>query len=124
MLLDGPDCYNLPMPINRRIVLAERPVGMPKPSDFRLEEVSAAEPGPGECLVRAAYMSVDPYMRGRISGRKSYAESVQIGQTIVGAAVGRVIASNAPERYRRQLCHGKSRMAGVRDRFRSGVATG
>ena len=90
------DCYNLPMPINRRIVLAERPVGMPKPSDFRLEEAPAAEPGPGECLVRAAYMSVDPYMRGRISGRKSYAASVQIGQTIVGGAVGKVIASNAP----------------------------
>ena len=90
------DCYNLPMPINRRIVLAERPVGMPKPSDFRLEEAPAAEPGLGECLVRASYMSVDPYMRGRISGRKSYAASVQIGQTIVGGAVGKVIASNAP----------------------------
>ncbi len=84
------------MPINRRIVLAERPVGVPKPSDFRLEELPATEPEAGECLVEASYMSVDPYMRGRLSDRKSYAAPVEIGQTIVGAAVGKVIASNAP----------------------------
>lgn len=85
------------MPRNRRIVLAARPVGVPKESDFRLVEDPAPEPGPGECLVRAAYMSVDPYMRGRISGRKSYAASVEIGQTMVGAAVGRVVASRTDQ---------------------------
>ncbi len=80
---------------NRRIVLAARPAGLPKPSDFRLEEVPVSSPGPGECLVRARYMSVDPYMRGRMSGRKSYAAPVEIGQTMVGASVGEVIESNS-----------------------------
>ena len=80
---------------NRRIVLAARPVGVPKPSDFRLEEESVSSPSAGECLVRVHYMSVDPYMRGRISGRKSYAAPVEIGQTMVGASVGEVIESNS-----------------------------
>lgn len=79
--------------MNRRIVLAARPVGVPKPSDFRLEEAPVPEPGDGECLVQVSYLSVDPYMRGRISGRKSYAEPVGIGQVIVGRSVGRVLAS-------------------------------
>ena len=65
------------------------------PSDFRLEEAPAPEPGDGEVLVQVSYLSVDPYMRGRISGRKSYAAAVEIGQTMVGAAVGRVVASNS-----------------------------
>ena len=80
---------------NRRIVLAARPVGVPKPSDFRLEQVPVSSPGAGECLVKVHYMSVDPYMRGRISGRKSYAAPVEIGQTMVGASVGEVIESNS-----------------------------
>ena len=80
---------------NRRIVLAARPVGVPKPSDFRLEEVPVFSPAAGECLVKVHFMSVDPYMRGRISGRKSYAAPVEIGQTMVGASVGEVIESNS-----------------------------
>ena len=76
-------------------MLAARPVGMPLPSDFRLEEAPVPEPANGECLVQVSYLSVDPYMRGRISGRKSYAAPVEIGQTIVGNAVGRVIASKS-----------------------------
>ncbi len=81
--------------MNKRIVLAARPVGMPKPSDFRLEQVPLPTPAEGECLVQAHYMSVDPYMRGRISGRKSYAAPVAIDQVMVGASVGKVIASNS-----------------------------
>ncbi len=54
-------------------------------------------PGAGQCLVRVAYLSVDPYMRGRISGRKSYAAPVEIGQIMVGSVVGRVIKSNSDE---------------------------
>ena len=76
-------------------MLAARPVGVPVPSDFRLEEAPVPEPADGECLIRVSYLSVDPYMRGRISGRKSYAAPVEIGQTIVGNAVGRVIASRS-----------------------------
>lgn len=80
---------------NRRIVLASRPVGVPKPSDFRLERAPIPAPADGECLVRSHYLSVDPYMRGRISGRKSYAEPVGIGEVIVGAAVGEVLESRS-----------------------------
>jgi hypothetical protein len=80
---------------NRRIVLAARPVGVPKPSDFRLEEVPVSSLGTGECLVKVHFMSVDPYMRGRISGRKSYAAPVEIGQTMVGESVGQVVESNS-----------------------------
>lgn len=82
---------------NRRVVLAARPVGVPKPSDFRLEEVPVSSPAAGECLVKVHFMSVDPYMRGRISGRKSYAAPVEIGQTMVGASVGEVIESNSDQ---------------------------
>ena len=80
--------------VNRRIVLASRPVGVPRESDFRLEEASLVDPQVGQCQVQVSYLSVDPYMRGRISGRKSYAAPVAIGQTIVGAAVGKVVASS------------------------------
>ncbi len=76
-------------------MLAARPVGVPALSDFRLEEAPLPELREGECRIQISYLSVDPYMRGRISGRKSYAAAVQIGQTIVGAAVGRVIASKS-----------------------------
>lgn len=76
-------------------MLAARPVGLPKKSDFRLEDGPVPEPGDGECLVQTSFMSVDPYMRGRISGRKSYAAAVEIGQTMVGGAVGRVLASHS-----------------------------
>lgn len=85
------------MPQNRKIVLASRPVGVPVESDFRLEDEPVPEPRPGECLIQVSYLSVDPYMRGRISGRKSYAAAVELGQTIVGAAVGKVIDSNSDE---------------------------
>ena len=83
------------MSTNRRVVLAARPVGVPALSDFRLEEAPVDVPGEGDCLIRASYLSVDPYMRGRISGRKSYAAPVEIGQTMVGASVGRVIESKS-----------------------------
>lgn len=94
------------MPNHRRVVLAARPVGFPVPSDFRLEEVPVPEPADGECLVQVSYLSVDPYMRGRISGRKSYAAPVEIGQTIVGNAVGRVIASKTDSIAVGEYVHG------------------
>ena len=87
-------------------MLAARPVGMPVPSDFRLEEVPVPEPATGECLVQVSYLSVDPYMRGRISGRKSYAAPVEIGRTIVGNAVGRVIASKSDSITVGEYVHG------------------
>ena len=81
--------------VNRQILLASRPVGVPKESDFRLVESPVGAPGEGECLVRGAYLSVDPYMRGRLRDRKSYAPPVQVGDVMVGGVAGRVIESRA-----------------------------
>ncbi len=79
--------------VNQAIVLAARPVGFPQPNDFRLEQRAVPQLQHGEFLVRVIYLSLDPYMRGRISDAKSYAASVQIGEVIVGGGVGRVVAS-------------------------------
>src|SRR6185503_14098706 len=79
--------------MNRQIVLKRRPVGLPRPDDFELVESSAPAPGDGEVLVRTIYLSLDPYMRGRISGARSYAQSVEPGQVIVGGTVGQVVES-------------------------------
>ena len=80
----------------KHIVLARRPQGAPVDADFRLEEAPVPQPGPGEVLVRVLYMSLDPYMRGRMDDAKSYAKPVPIGGTMEGGAVGEVIASNDP----------------------------
>ena len=63
---------------NRQIVLAARPVGAPKDGDFRLVEAARPEPGAGEMLCRTVYLSLDPYMRGRMNATKSYAASAEI----------------------------------------------
>ena len=82
--------------MNRRIVLASRPSAEPTPDNFRLEtEQSAPEPGPSQLLVKNLYLSVDPYMRGRMSDRASYARPVAIGEVMVGGTVGKVVKSNA-----------------------------
>jgi NADPH-dependent curcumin reductase CurA len=81
----------------RRITLASRPVGEPTPANFTLEEVALPAPGPGQVAVRTVYLSLDPYMRGRMSDAKSYAAPVAIGDVMVGGTVGEVIASEAPE---------------------------
>ena len=82
---------------NRRIVLASRPVGEPKPTDFRLESAPAPEPGPGQVLLRTLWLSLDPYMRGRMSDAKSYAKPVGIGEVMTGGIVGEVVRSNDPK---------------------------
>lgn len=79
---------------NRRIVLNSRPHGAPKPADFRLENTSVPEPGDGEMLLRTIYLSLDPYMRGRMSEGPSYAEPVALDEVIVGGTVCRVARSN------------------------------
>jgi len=83
--------------VNRRITLASRPVGFPKDTDFELVEDSVSEPDKGELLLRTLYLSLDPYMRGRISEARSYAASVEIGQTMVGGTVSSVVASRHPK---------------------------
>jgi NADPH-dependent curcumin reductase CurA len=75
--------------------LAARPDGRPVPSDFALVEAPVRQPGPGEILVRNAYLSVDPYMRGRMNDVKSYVPPFAIGAAMDGGAVGHVVASAA-----------------------------
>src|ERR1700712_434922 len=78
---------------SREIQLAARPHGEPKPTDFRLVDVELPDPGPGEILVRNTYMSVDPYMRGRMNDVKSYTPPFQLGEAMDGGAIGEVVAS-------------------------------
>jgi hypothetical protein len=82
--------------LSRRIVLAARPVGLPKESDFRLEAGPSAGPGEGEVLVRALYLSLDPYMRMRISAGRSYAPPIAVGEVMIGGVVGEVLDSRDP----------------------------
>ena len=79
---------------SREVVLASRPVGMPKLEDFEVREVELPNPGAGEVLVRNVCMSVDPYMRGRMIERKSYIPPIALGDTLTGGAIGRVERSN------------------------------
>ena len=82
--------------VNRRIVLASRPHGAPTRDNFRIEQVPLPEPGAGQVLLRTVYLSLDPYMRGRMSDAPSYAPPVELGAVMVGGAVSRVEASNHP----------------------------
>ena len=87
----------MPELVNRRWTLANRPVGYPEESDFTIVEADVDDPRHGEILVRTLYLSLDPYMRGRLRDRRSYAVPVGIGDVMVGEGVGRVIASRSDE---------------------------
>ncbi len=80
----------------KQFQLATRPVGLPKESDFKLVEAHLPPPRQGEVLAKTIYLSVDPYMRGRITGIRTYADPVNIGDVMVGGAVGQVIESRDP----------------------------
>ncbi len=95
-------------PSARRIVLAARPNGDPKPTDFREESFSVPTPGPGQVLLRTIWLSLDPYMRGRITDRPSYAPPVPIGGVMVGGTVSEVIASNNAAFAKRDIVLGQS----------------
>ena len=87
-----------PIPsVNRQFVLAARPVGMPKESDFRLVEAPLPALAQGQVLLRSMFLSVDPYMRGRMTGVRTYADPVDVGQVMVGGTVGKVIQSTNPQ---------------------------
>lgn len=81
---------------NLQILLRRRPQGEPTPDDFEAREAPAPEPGEGEVLVRARFLSLDPYMRGRMSDAKSYAKPVELGAVMEGQTAGEVVASRAP----------------------------
>lgn len=78
---------------NKRVVLASRPVGPVSESNFRVEEAPVPKPAEGEVLVRNLWLSLDPYMRGRMSDAKSYVKGVEIGEVMVGQTVGEVVES-------------------------------
>jgi NADPH-dependent curcumin reductase CurA len=80
----------------RQIVLVSRPKGQPSTENFRLESAALPEVEPGQVLVATRYLSLDPYMRGRMSDRKSYAEPVGIGEVMGGEVVGEVVSSKDP----------------------------
>lgn len=82
---------------NVQIVLARRPKGAVQESDFRRVETDVPEIGDGQFLVRNRYLSLDPYMRGRMNDAKSYAKSVELGEVMVGGTVGEVIESRHPD---------------------------
>ena len=85
-----------PLPsVNRQFKLAARPVGLPKESDFSLVDSKMPSPAEGQVLVKSAYLSVDPYMRGRITGVRTYADPVNIGEVMPGGTVGQVVESKA-----------------------------
>jgi NADPH-dependent curcumin reductase CurA len=81
---------------NQRVVLASRPVGPVSEANFRLEEAPLPKPADGEVLVRNLWLSLDPYMRGRMSDARSYAKGVELGEVMVGQTVGEVVESRHP----------------------------
>jgi NADPH-dependent curcumin reductase CurA len=83
------------MTTNRRIVLASRPTTAPSEDNFRLETADVPELAPGQVLVRHHFLSLDPYMRGRMSDQKSYATPQPIGEVMIGGTVGEVVATRA-----------------------------
>ena len=85
------------MTVSREIRLKTRPVGVPAVTDFELASVELAAPGPGEVQVKNLWMSVDPYMRGRMYDRPSYVPPFELGKALQGGAIGEVVASNDPD---------------------------
>jgi NADPH-dependent curcumin reductase CurA len=79
--------------MTRNVVLAARPQGVPKESDFEVREAEVSVPSDGEVRVRNVFVSVDPYMRGRMTGVRTYVDPYQVGDVIEGAAVGRIVES-------------------------------
>ena len=82
--------------IRRSWVLKQRPSGAPSADDFALREDAVPEPGPGEVVTRTIWLSIDPYMRGRLREQQTYAVAIQIGEVMTGETVGEVIASTDP----------------------------
>ena len=78
---------------NRQVLLASRPQGAVTPENFRIVDAEAGSPGEGEVLVRNEWLSLDPYMRGRMNDARSYVKPVQLGELMVGQTVGEVVES-------------------------------
>jgi NADPH-dependent curcumin reductase CurA len=85
------------MPTNRRVLLASRPTGWVSEANFRIEEAPLRAPADGEVLVKNLWLSLDPYMRGRMNEGKSYAAKQEIGEVMIGGTVGEVVESRNPK---------------------------
>jgi hypothetical protein len=96
--------------MNRQVLLVNRPTGEPTEGDFKLTEAPVPEPGAGQFLGRTVYLSLDPYMRGRMSARASYTKPAELGQVMVGGTVSQVVGSNHSGCRHRDL---NSRLADV-----------
>src|SRR3712207_1796184 len=82
---------------NMQVLLASRPVGWVKESDFKIVETDIPQPGEGQVLVKNLYLSLDPYMRGRMNDTRSYAAKAELDQVMVGGTVGEIIESRHPK---------------------------
>src|SRR5947207_3776070 len=94
------------MTTNRRILLRSRPTGMPSVDNFEAVETPLPRLGEGDVLRRTLYLSLDPYMRGRMSDAPSYAAPVEIGEVMTGGAVSRVERSLHPKFHEGDLVVG------------------
>jgi NADPH:quinone reductase len=93
--MSTPNPHALPG-VNKQVTLRARPAGLPKESDFAIVDAPMPRPTSGEVLIRVLYLSVDPYMRGRMGSRGGSASDVNPGDVMIGSAVGRVVGSNDP----------------------------
>src|SRR5580704_4114861 len=91
------------MVTSREIRLKSRPVGMPSAENFELANVTVPDPAPGQVQVKNIWMTVDPYMRGRMVDRASYVPPFQLGEPLQGGAIGEVVASDDPRLKRGDL---------------------
>ena len=108
------------MVTSREIRLKSRPIGMPTADNFELATVSVPNPAPGEVQVKNLWMTVDPYMRGRMIDRASYVPPFKLGEALQGGAIGEVTASNDP---RLKLGDLVSTMFGWREAFNAPAGT-
>ena len=100
---------------NRQIQLAARPLGFPKDTDFKMIDTSVPRPGAGEMLTRTIYLSLDPYMRGRMNAGLSYAKGVDVGGVMIGGTVAQVVESNLEGYEVGDMVLNAKWLAGVRD---------
>src|SRR5271169_5779911 len=107
------------MVTSREIRLKSRPVGMPSAENFELATVTVPDPAPGYVQVKNIWMTVDPYMRGRMVDRASYVPPFQLGEPLQGGAIGEVVASDDPRLKRGDLV---STMFGWRESFNAPAA--
>jgi hypothetical protein len=92
----------------RQIVLASRPIGIPTPADFRLETGSLPVPSDGQLLLQTKYLSLDPYMRGRMNDAKSYAAPVELGEVMEGEVIAEILESRHPAYRQGDLVQGRT----------------